>query len=334
MEEEKKLYPFKFCTLQDEYAWGTETFCMADLGYRDSLVREGWLAGNSISEIMDTYLDRVVGDSVYDMYGRQFPVCIRQYAVKGRMPLRVHPDDETASQRFDALGKEKLWYVLRAGKDSKVMLGFRRSTDGSELFGSCADGSVENLLNIIAPHAGQFFRIPPGTPHAAEGDIDIIEIGESSAMDFCLCSWDQPLGADEFDDTLTIVDALDFIDYRPYGCDSSADGMRLLSIPQFEVNRLELASALEISSERLDSFVLLSCISGAASVQMDVLGQTAMFPFTAGQTVLVPCECTTFRLVPSARGTVILETTIPPVQAADPYINPAAEESLDDEDES
>ena len=116
--------------------------------------------------------------------------------------------------------------------------------------------------------------------------------------------------------------------------DSSADGMRLLSIPQFEVNRLELASALEISSERLDSFVLLSCISGAASVQMDVLGQTAMFPFTAGQTVLVPCECTTFRLVPSARGTVILETTIPPVQVADPYINPAAEESLDDEDES
>lgn len=333
MEEEKKLYPFKFCSLQDEYAWGTETFCLADLGYRDSLVHDGWLAGNSISEVMDTYLDRVVGDNIYDRYGRQFPVCIRQYAVKGRMPLRVHPDDETAEQRFDALGKEKLWYVLRAGKDAKVMLGFRRPVNGTELFEACAAGNVEGLLNIIAPHAGQYFRIPPGTPHAAEGDIEIIEIGESSAMDFCLCSWGQPLGADEFDDTLTIVDALDFINYQPYSSDNSAEGIRLIRIPQFEVSRIDLISALEISSEQLDSFVLLSCIGGSASVQIDVLGQTAMFPFSAGQTMLVPCDCPVFRLVPASRGTVILETTIPPVQTADPYINPAAEEKLDDEDE-
>lgn len=333
MEEEKKLYPFKFCSLQDEYAWGTETFSLADLGYRDSLIYDGWLAGNSISEVMDTFLDRVVGDDIYERYGRQFPVCIRQYAVKGRMPLRVHPDDETAEQRFDALGKEKLWYVLRAGKNAKVMLGFRRPTNGTELFEACADGTVENLLNIVAPHAGQYFRIPPGTPHAAEGDIEIIEIGESSAMDFCLCPWGQPLGAEEFDESMTIVDALDFINYQPYGSDNSAEGMRLIRILQFEVNRIDLISAIEICSEKLDSFVLLSCTTGSASVQIDVLGQTASFPIKAGQTMLVPCECPVFRLVPSSRPTVILETTIPPFFVADPYINPAAEEKLDDDDE-
>lgn len=334
MEEERKLYPFRFCSLQDEYAWGSETFCLADLGYRDSFVHDGWLAGNSISEVMDTYLDRVVGDDIYGRYGRQFPVCIRQYSVKGRMPLRVHPDDETAEQRFDALGKEKLWYVLRAGKNARVMLGFRRATDGTELFEACAAGTVENLLNIIAPHAGQFFRIPPGTPHAAEGDIDIIEIAESSAMDFCLCPWGQALGADEFDESMTIVDALDFINYQPFSSDRSAEGMRLVSIPQFEVNRIDLMSAIEISSEKLDSFVLLSCISGSASVQIDVLGQTAAFPVMTGQTVLVPCECPVFRLVPTSRGTVLLETTIPPYAEEDAYINPAAEEKLDDDDES
>ena len=106
MDEEKKLYPFKFCTLQDEYPWGSETFSLADLGYRDSLVREGWLAGNSIAEVMDTYLDRVVGDEVYNYYGRQFPICVKHLCVHGRMPLRVHPDDETAAQRYDFLGKE------------------------------------------------------------------------------------------------------------------------------------------------------------------------------------------------------------------------------------
>ena len=41
MEETKKLYPIKFCTIQDEYNWGHEEFKLADLGYKDSLVREG-----------------------------------------------------------------------------------------------------------------------------------------------------------------------------------------------------------------------------------------------------------------------------------------------------
>ena len=58
MEETKKLYPIKFCTIQDEYNWGHEEFKLADLGYKDSLVREGWLAGNSIGELMDTYIDQ------------------------------------------------------------------------------------------------------------------------------------------------------------------------------------------------------------------------------------------------------------------------------------
>ena len=147
MDDEKKLYPLRFCTLQDDYPWGSEAFRLADLGYRDSLVREGWLAGNSIAEVMDTYLDRVVGDNVYDFYGRQFPVCVRQLSVRGRMPLRVHPDDETAAQRYDFLGKEKVWYVLRAGKDARAMAGFRRDTDATAFYTKCLDGSVEELLN-------------------------------------------------------------------------------------------------------------------------------------------------------------------------------------------
>ena len=64
--EERKLYPIKFCTLQDDYSWGSEEFKLADLGYRDSLVREGWLAGNSLGELMDTYMDRISGDNSYE----------------------------------------------------------------------------------------------------------------------------------------------------------------------------------------------------------------------------------------------------------------------------
>ena len=327
MDDEKKLYPLRFCTLQDYYPWGSETFRLADLGYRDSLVREGWLAGNSIAEVMDTYLDRVVGDNVYDFYGRQFPVCVRQLSIRGRMPLRVHPDDETAAQRYDFLGKEKVWYVLRAGKDARAMAGFRRDTDATAFYTKCLDGSVEELLNVIALHAGQCLHIPAGTPHAAAGDVEILEIAESSPLDFCLCAWGEEVHPDEFDTSLTLVDALDFIDYRRFGAPAPA-GDRLADLPQLRVERLSLDAPLAYTQSEGASFVLYSCIRGGAIVQLPLAGgQSLDFRLPAGETVLVPAECAEYRLLPGERDTLLLETTVHRTET-DPYINPDAEPVL------
>jgi mannose-6-phosphate isomerase len=342
MEEEKKLYPVKFCTLQDDYPWGSEEFKLADLGYRDSLIREGWLAGNSLAELMDTYLDRVVGDNVYEYYGRQFPVCVRVLHVKGRMPLRVHPDDETAAQRYDFLGKEKLWYVLRAGADARLMVGFRRDTDAAEVYAKCLDGSIEGVLNVIAPHAGQCLHIPAGTPHAAAGDVEILEIGESSPMDFCLCGWGEEVHPDEFDPALTLVDALDWIDYRRFGDspvkpandgkDLAPGATRLVDLPQLRVDRIPLSTPLQVRRE-VGPFLLYSCVKGAASVQLPLAGgQQLDFPVKAGETLLVPAECAEFVLGPTERDTILLETTVVR-NDADPYINPSAAPTLPEDAE-
>ena len=332
MDEEKKLYPFKFCTLQDEYPWGSETFALADLGYRDSLVREGWLAGNSIAEVMDTYLDRVVGDNAYDFYGRQFPVCVRQLRVRGRMPLRVHPDDETAAQRYDFLGKEKIWYVLRAGKDARLMVGFRQDTDAAAFYAGCMDGSVEALLNVVAPHAGQCLHIPAGTPHAAAGDVEILEIAESSPMDFCLCGWGEEVHPDEFDTSLTLVDALDFIDYRRFTAVPSV-GDRLADLPQMRVERVQLAAPRAVTQAEGAGFTLYSCVRGAAVVQLPLAGgQTLDYKLAAGETMLVPAECAEYRLLPTDHDTLLLETTVERLET-DSYINPDAAPTLPEDEE-
>ena len=324
--EEKKLYPLRFCSLLDEYGWGSDEFKLADLGYRDSLIRDGWLAGNAVSEVMDTYMDRVVGDNVYQFWGRQFPVQVKHIRVKGKMPLRVHPGAEIAVQRYDLLGREKLWYVLRAGKDACVMTGFERATDASEVYSGCLDSSIEGLLHKTVPAEGQFFHIRPGVPHAASGDIEIIEISESSPLDFCMCSWGQEVSEEEFDPALGIVDALDFIDYTPWKAPEAPHAhagdivQKLIDIPEFTVTKILLTDPLHIYSDKFDSFILYSCLRGEASVQIEVLGQTARFPLEAGQTMLVPAECPDFLLVPTDRDTLILETTIAPREEKDSYI--------------
>ena len=331
MSEEKKLYPFKFCTLQDDYPWGSEEFKLADLGYRDSLVREGWLAGTSMSEVMDTYLDRVVGDNVYDYYGRQFPVCVRLVRCKGRMPLRVHPDDEVAAQRYDFLGKEKIWYVVRAGLDARLLVGFRRDTDAAEFYPKCMDGSVEELLNTVAPYSGQWLHIPAGTPHAALGDVEILEIAESSPMDFCLCGWGEEVHPDEFDTSLTLIDALDFINYKKFSpaagrtsAGSAPDSERLVDLPQMRLDRIALKAPIEITREG-GPFLLYSCVRGSATLRLPLAGgQSLDYPLGAGETMLVPAECLEFQLVPGTSNTLLLETSI--VRAdADPYIDPTAD---------
>ena len=216
---EKKLYPFKFIPVASRRPWGGsnlvekygkefvecddegneivlgtdeligESWDIADMGFEDSVLSNGWLAGNTISEIMETYLERVVGDNVYRYYGRQFPLLVKLLDINGKISVQVHPDDEIAAERYDALGKSELWYVLDVQPDTKVYMGFKKEVTAQELYDKCHDGTVVDLLNVIHPKKGDVLYITPGTVHAVDGNIQIVEIQESSDMTFRLYDW-------------------------------------------------------------------------------------------------------------------------------------------------
>ncbi len=318
--DEKKLYPLSFCTLADEYGWGTDEFLLADLGYRDSLIREGWLAGNAISEIMDTYLDRVVGDNTFEFWGRQFPVQIKRISVDGTMPLRVHPDADTALQRYDFLGRRKLWYVLSASPGAVIYAGWNKDTDAAEVFSACSDGSAERLLQRFEAVSGSYIHIPPGTPHAAAGRLEILEISESSPLDFCLSGLGQPVHPDEFDESLNLVDALDFIDYRKFEGKLAHAGGRIADFPEFVVEQIDLFAPAKVSGEA-DAFVAYVCTKGTAMLEMDVLGRKAVYRIDRGKALLVPAECQDFVLVPAQQGTTLLQITVPVREQKDSYLS-------------
>ena len=124
--EEKKLTPMRFQPEKVERRWGVAEYRIADLGYLDSVALDGWLSGNSISDIMQTYLERFTGEVPFEYYGTQFPVMVKWLDIKGRTSLHVNPDDEAAEQRYYAFGKTALWYVAAVGADAKLFLGFKR----------------------------------------------------------------------------------------------------------------------------------------------------------------------------------------------------------------
>lgn len=395
---EKRLYPLRFIPIASRRPWGGnalvtklgktfvecdeegnetvigadekvgESWEVADMGFEDSVVAEGWLAGNTISEVMETYLERIVGEKVYNYYGRQFPLLVKFLDISGKLSVQVHPDDEIAAERYDALGKDEIWYVLEADENAKVYAGFNREMTAQELYDRCHDGSVAETLNELHPRKGDVIYIKPGTVHAAEGKILVAEIQESSDMTFRLYDWGR-----EFDPRtarpLHLEEAIDFIDYGPFdqnqfkkgpswGAEESHEPCgnecqcgshhhhhhddvkvveHLLEGHPFNLSKINLTDPLHIYTEKFESFILYVCVEGAASIQVPSVkenGETCMenYDFKKGETILVPADMPDFFLVPRDRSTVLLEAVCCPEVDFDAYIDPDTEAFLEGED--
>ena len=68
-DNNRKLYPLRFVDEGADVPWGHVSYQIADLGFKDSMIDNGWFGGNTLSELMGTYLERVVGDDVFEFYG-------------------------------------------------------------------------------------------------------------------------------------------------------------------------------------------------------------------------------------------------------------------------
>ncbi len=242
---EKKLYPLKFIPIASRRPWGGhdlinklgktfvecdeegnetvlsadeligESWEVADMGSEDSVVANGWLAGNGLGDVMETYLERIVGEGVYSHYGRQFPLLIKFLDINDKLSVQVHPDDEVAAERYDSLGKAEIWYVLDAKPGAKVYMGFNKEMTAQEFYDRCQAGTADEVLNVIYPKKGDAIYIKPGTVHAADGGIMIAEIQESSDMTFRLYDWGREHNPATARPT-HLAEAIDLIDYHPY----------------------------------------------------------------------------------------------------------------------
>ena len=327
--DEKKLTPMRFQPERVERKWGIAEYRIADLGYIDSVALDGWLSGNSISDIMQTYLERLSGEVPFENYGTQFPVMVKWLDIKDRTSLHVNPDDEAAEQRYDAFGKTALWYVAAAGPEARLYLGFQRDVSAAEFYEKCLDGTVEELLHVIRPKVGEHYLVTPGMVHAAQ-DVRLLEIAESSELWFRLHAWGD--GESE----LHLEEAFDLIDFKAYRMPRPSAGnpdavMEKLAVtPQFTVNEIRLRDRVRVTDQG-GSFRLYACVRGAGSVEVEGMDR---LPFQGGDAVLVPAELKDFLLVPTGRDTLLLEVLLEPRHEPDAYIDPAAEPFLKGEDYS
>ena len=327
----------KFTPIEISHSWGTEYMMLADLGIEDSILESGWLSENSIGDIMETYLERVVGEDTYNYFGRQFPVTVKILDINGEMPVRVHPDDEVAGQRYDALGGKEFWYITDAGKDSRIYAGFSRDITAQELYDRCRDGSIKDVMNTLHPSKDGFLTVYPGTVHSAGHGLRIAVIKEASELPFTLS------GDDGTDATGHLAEALDFIALEKSAAtvlsEGEKDGLyeKLSCGPEFNISRISLSAPVRSQAGDGSTYIIYMCIAGAASIQVPAAGpegkkKTDNYQLGKGEMLLIPAEVQEFYLIPAERDTVLLEITPGRHDDTDGYINPDTEPFLEGED--
>ena len=355
----KKLYPLKFQPILKTKIWGGnrlvkeyskfydpeeeidpshigESWEIVDLGDDSSMVSEGFLEGNSLFDILETYLGDLVGDKVFEMYNLQFPVLVKLLDISTNISVQVHPDDEIALERYDNYGKEEFWHVLDADENARIYLGFKRKVTATEFYDKCKDGTVIQLLNEIRPRKGDNFHIKPGTVHSATGGIRLVEIQQPSDITFRLYDWER-----EFDSNtareMHLEEAIDCIDYSastPSSLVIPTDTTQgpLCESDNFIITALDLKDTLHIYTERFDSFIIYICTQGSASFQVMEGGKKVSYDISKGGTILIPASLDDFFIVPLEKNTLLLEVWLRPAEEVDDYIDENVSEECDDDD--
>lgn len=333
----KALYPLRFDPLQVEKRWGGnallkrfdkqaaesqkeagvnlqsigESFELYEFGEDySSLITNGFLKGNNICDVLETYLGDLVGDNIYDYFGNQFPLLVKYLNIEGRLSVQVHPTDEVAAERYDCLGKNEFWYVVDAKPDARVYMGLNRDSSASEFYAKCKDGTVPEIMNVYHPKPGDCFYIKAGTVHAAEGGILIAEIQENSDATLRLYDW----GFENNPATRRAIhldEAIDCIDYGKYNAAQlfrpAADARGVVcDCKWFTISVIPLKERYSVDPDNFNSFVLYMCTSGAATLAWEGGSEE----IAAGDTILIPAAMGAYSLTPMAEGTSLMETHI------------------------
>ncbi len=178
------LYPLKFKPVFKEKIWGGqkiktilkknfsplancgELWALSGVEGDVSIVENGFLEGSDLNDLIEIYMDELVGDSVYQNFGNEFPVLIKFLNSDDYLSVQVHPDDVQAFERHNAMGKTEMWYILDSDVDSELIVGLKDCEDKDTFKQFLETGHIKDILNNIKVAKEDVFYIPAGRVHA------------------------------------------------------------------------------------------------------------------------------------------------------------------------
>ena len=325
-----KLYPLKFKPVFKEKIWGGEkirtelgkdfsplqncgeVWVVSGVEGNQTVIENGFLAGNELNELVEVYMDDLVGGEVFDKHKNEFPLLIKFIDAKDWLSIQVHPDDELAAKRKIGNGKTEMWYIIDADKDSQLISGFNRKIDQNTYLKYLEEKKIKEIMNFEDVKPGDVFFMPAGRVHALGPGILLAEIQQTSDTTYRIYDWDR---TDEQGNSreLHVKEALEAIDYDVHDDYKTHYNIRfnetnkVVGCPYFTTSIIEFDQGLKKNLEELDSFVIYICVEGGVEL-VDENDFSVMI--NKGDAVLVPAMMQRIVLKPETKSR-LLEVYVP-----------------------
>ena len=320
------IYPLRFRPIFKDKVWGGtrlkellgkdfdplpncgESWELSGVDGSISIAAGGFLQDNNLKELIEVYMEDLVGEKVFARHGTQFPLLIKFLDTTEPLSVQVHPDDTLARARHGSLGKTEMWVVLHAEPGTEIITGFQQGVGREDYLGHLEKGRLRDILHVEKAMVGDVYFIPAGRIHAIGAGITLCEIQQSSDVTYRVYDWDRP-GLDGRLRALHTEQALDAIDFSPVEAYKTPysivpnGSVNLVSCPYFTTNLLVFDQRIESDYYFLDSFVVYICLEGQCVLQYP----GGKMVIRAGDTCLLPAEIKQMAFIPEAGRCRLLE---------------------------
>jgi mannose-6-phosphate isomerase len=275
------------------------------------LIGEAWLtddaarfltgppAGLTLAEAVAKYGPDLCGRA---WNGPRFPILAKYIYSSDWLSVQVHPDDDYARVHDPGSpGKCEMWYVVRARRGAKILLGTKPGATREDLGAAFERGTSRELLQSIRPRAGDAFFIPPGTVHALGPGLVLFEAEQNSDLTYRLDDYGR-LGLEGKPRPLHISKGLEVARLdsgrnralerwqprEPFGTRRLVVACRHFAVEELFIRK---KAGFENSPERVE---ILSVLEGEGRIETSA----GWLAFRTGETWLIPPATGKYRLVP------------------------------------
>lgn len=320
------LYPLKFRPILKERLWGGtklkevlgkpieseitgESWELSTVRGDISVIANGSLEGKSLQDLIESNGEELLGKSVVERFGKEFPILIKFIDAKQDLSIQLHPNDDLAKERHDSFGKTEMWYIMDADPKAELIVGFNKDVTKEEYAKSIDNDTLLDLLNYEQVKEGDTFFINTGKIHAIGAGVMLAEIQQTSDVTYRVFDFNRKDKEGNLRELHTEL-ALDAVDYKKKDDFKVTYSQELNKVsemvdcPYFKTSFIQLTENLELDTTKRDSFTIFMCVGGKAVIKT-AEGEVSI---KKGETVLLPAI--TKKISLQSKAAKLLEVTI------------------------
>ena len=293
-----------------------ESWELVSLPDNESQVKDGPLAGQTISELVQNWGPGLFGEA--EPAEEHFPLLIKFLDAREDLSVQVHPKPPVDDPGGWCPGlKHEAWYVLAADPGAQIYIGLKPGVTIEELARVANSPGTANLLRSWPARPSDCFYLPSGTIHALGAGLVVAEIQTPSDVTYRLYDWDRP-GRDGRPRELHVDQALrnirsditdtQIIQPRQAMPHAFVTATRITSCERFLIDWLRLPAGLNqpVSLRRMVIWIVLQ---GRGTFHQN----SPLCSFRAGDVILLPAACDEI-CIETTDECELLEVGIPTVE--------------------